>query len=167
MVVKKHILENLNNLDNLYKKSVGAKEPLYYSKLAILELCGWIEISMDDIVRQCAKKNLRNPSNKKYIEDEFINKTHSFGYSTHFRRMLIGVIGLNFVEKLEQKVDSYKFGRLRAILGSLKKDRDIEAHEYIKGTTKILDAPSVTKINLPCVYDGLKEFEKALKKLKL
>jgi len=167
MVVKKYILENLNNLDSLYKKSVGAKEPLYYSKLAILELCGWIEISMDDIVRQCAKKNLRNLSNRKYIEEEFIERTHSFGYSTHFRRMLIGVIGLNFIEKLEQEVDSYKFGRLRATLGSLKKDRDIEAHEYIKGTTKMLDAPSVTKNNLLCVYDGLKEFEKELRRLRL
>ena len=50
MIAKSYILANLNALDARYKRASRAKDALFASKLALLELCGWIEESMDDIV---------------------------------------------------------------------------------------------------------------------
>ena len=60
MVAKNSILPgNLRSLDYRYRRAHSAlKEALFCSKLAILELCGWIEESMDDMVRRCATEAL-------------------------------------------------------------------------------------------------------------
>jgi len=165
MIAKTSIFRNLTRLDNLYNKSGSTKQSLFLSKLAILELCGWIEESMDDIIRRCATRNLRDASNSKYVEESIIKKTYGFEYERHFREMLISLIGFIYVEKLERKVDKTKFQNLKPALGALKTYRDVEAHTHIKGVTKRLDAPSATISKFFTVYDGLKDFEQNLRKI--
>ncbi|MBN1637349.1 MAG: hypothetical protein JW866_00150 [Ignavibacteriales bacterium] len=48
-------------------------------------------------------------------------------------------------------------------LDSLKFYRDSEAHTYIKGTTKRMDAPSVTKNRFSAIYNGLKNIDEKLR----
>ena len=55
------------------------------SKLATLELCGWIEVSMDDIVIRMAKRLLSDPVDRATYESEFVNRVHGFDYQIHFR----------------------------------------------------------------------------------
>lgn len=166
MIAKTSIFSNLRRLDNLYSKSGSTKQSLFFSKLAILELCGWIEESMDDIIYRCASRNLKNSWSNKYIEQSIIKKTYGFEYERHFREMLIALLGVICVEKLERKVDKTKFQNLKANLSALKTYRDVEAHTHIKGVTKRLDAPSATIGKFFIVYDGLRDFEQKLKKLK-
>ena len=135
---------------------------LFYSKLAIIEFCGWIEISMDDIVKRCANRNLRNSANKTYIEKDIIKRTYGFEYDKHFRKMLIQVIGLKHVERIENRSDSVKLQRLQSALSALKGSRDSLAHTYVKGTAITLDAPSVTKARFTNVYEGLIELERVM-----
>lgn len=167
MIAKSYIHDSLKRLEVLYNKSPNKKTDLFYSKLAILELCGWIEDSMDDIISRCASKNLKEKSNKTYVLKEIIKKTYGFEYEKHFRNMLIRLIGLSYVEKVEQKVDSVKLQKLKATLSSLKDYRNKEAHTHLKGVTKRLDAPSATKNKFFIVYDGLKEFEEKIRRLRL
>jgi hypothetical protein len=54
MIAKTYILNNLSTIEKLYNDSSSIKNSLFYSKLAILELCGWTEESMDDIIKKCA-----------------------------------------------------------------------------------------------------------------
>lgn len=166
MVSKGSITKNLDRLERLYNKSKTPKEGLFYSKLAILEFCGWIEESMDDIINRCAKKHLRNVSSIRYV-DKVINRTSGFEYNAHFRMMLIKLLGIIKVEKLEIRVDPVKFQKLKSTLGSLKRPRNIQAHTHLRGATMTLDAPSITKRNFMTVYNGLKEFEEKIKNLKL
>ncbi len=166
MVSKSYICSNLEKLERLFNKTSDTKLSLFYSKLAILELCGWIEITMDDIIRRYYRRKIKNTINITHMEDEVIRKTYGFDYNYHFRRMLIQLIGISGIEKLEKKVDSGKIDPMKAALSSLKSERDKEAHEYIKGTTRRLNAPSTTKVRFKTVYEGLKNIESMLHKIK-
>ena len=51
MVTKDYLLKTLNWLDQLYNDpTADDQKTSSYSKLALIELCGWIEETMDDIV---------------------------------------------------------------------------------------------------------------------
>jgi hypothetical protein len=67
------------------------------------------------------------------------------------------LLGIIVLEKLERKLDPVKFTIMEATLENLKILRNSEAHTHLKGTTKRLDAPSVTISNFFKVYDGLKD----------
>lgn len=166
VIAKSYILENLKSLDYRYKKARSAKEALFCSKLAILELCGWIEESMDDVIRRCANKKLENHVNRKYCENQIIGKNYGFDYP-NFRSMLIRLMGLVAVEALEKKVDATKCATLKATLHSLKRTRDSEAHTHIKGRTRTLNAPSLTIAHFYSLYEGLQEFELKIRNAKL
>jgi hypothetical protein len=163
MIAKSYIKGNLSRIERLYSKSSNIQDGLFYSKLAILELCGWIEISMDDIISRLAKKHLKQSINITFVENEVIKRTYGFDYRRHFRKMLINIIGLSGVEKLEKQVDSVKFQLMVSSLNSLKLYRDSEAHTYIKGTTRRIDAPSVTKSRFSAIYHGLKNIDDELR----
>lgn len=167
MISRSYITKNLRMLDVRFRRSRSQKEALFFSKLALLELCGWIEESMDDVVRRCARRHLRDASNIKYVEDQVIKRTHGFEYDKHFRKMLIHVIGIVNVSRLERKVSEEKFTRLVASLNSLKGARNPEAHTHIKGATRHIDAPSATQGHFNPIYDGLVEFDRTLRSIKI
>lgn len=163
-LAKSYINNNLRGIETLYTRSKNPRNSLFYSKLAILELCGWIEMSMDAIVRCCATRNLKSASNRALVEFR-VGKTYGFDYQQHFRELIIRVIGLRSLEKVEKSVDAAQFAKLTAALGALKARRDSQAHTYIKGTTLVLDAPSLTRTRFEDVYNGLDNFDKTMKNL--
>ncbi len=109
-LAKTYINTNLRRLDVLFKAAINPRDTLFLSKLAILELCGWIEISMDAIVRRCAKKNLKLQASRQSAE-AIIQRTYSFDYQQHFRKMLIQV-------KPREDRTAPKSGRVSKINGS-------------------------------------------------
>ena len=119
---------------------------------------------MDAIVRCCATRNLKTAANRALIETN-VARTFGFEYQKHFRELIIRVIGLRSLEKVERSVDTAQFAKLTAALGALKTRRDSQAHTYIKGTTLILDAPSVTRTRFEEVYDGLNDFDTTMRRL--
>lgn len=121
---------------------------------------------MDDIVRTCANKHLKNSKNLQFVEDSVIQHTYGFEYQRHFRNMLIQVLGIINVEKLENNLDGTKFHPMESTLGTLKTYRDNEAHTHLKGATKRLDAPSVTRNHFQKVYDGLKDIEHRIRSMR-
>ncbi len=166
MIARTYILVNLKTLDRKYNKASSVKESLFYSKLAILELCGWIEESMDDIVLRCACHHLTDQKNITFVRNQVVRRTHGFDYENNFRQMLIQLMGIIKVERIERTVDQIKLARLRATLADLKKVRDPEAHTHIKGVTRSINAPSVTLAQFPALYDGLLEFRAFVRKAK-
>ena len=65
MIAKSYILKNLKALDKHFINTNSSKDSLFYSKLALLELCGWIEESIGYIVLRCADRKLNDNKNKK------------------------------------------------------------------------------------------------------
>jgi hypothetical protein len=72
MVPKTYILQNLNLLLSKYNKSRTLKDKLFYSKLAVLELSGWTEEVIDNIVLNFARKNIKSVANLKIYEKEIV-----------------------------------------------------------------------------------------------
>lgn len=159
MIAKTYILENLKGLNSRFLRSNKPKDGLYFSKLAVLELCGWIEMSMDDVVLRVSQKKLSDQRNIKYVENDVIARTYGFQYQKHWRSMLIRTLGIVTVEKIELTVDQQKRAGLEAELTNLATIRNSLAHTYVRGTQLQVDAPSVTLGRFSNLHEGLKEFE--------
>lgn len=166
MIARTYIEGNLRQLNRLYLEANTQKKKLYYSKLAMLELCGWIEESMDNIVEMCANRELKSQANKNYITRNIIKPTYGFEYKRHFIKMLSYVIGFINIEKLDNKLDLTKKARLESALGTLKEARNREAHTHLKGVTRQVDSPSITISLFNHVFEGLKDIEIGLKGLR-
>ena len=164
MVNKKHILSSIKRLDVLYN-SASTIDATYYSKLAIIELCGWIELTMDNIVEYFANKHLKTQP----FKDSFkaIKKRNSgFNYKDNFRTMLSQTVGLHNAEKVETALNNNsQIEVLIATLDILKVLRNDAAHTYID-VTKTYQAPSLTLAQLEDIYPILNSFSKEVKKLK-
>jgi len=166
MISKSYIERTLKELDLLYNSATSQKKAVYYSKLALLELCGWIEQSMDKIVFHYANHKLKDISNKKFLDKQIIGKTFGFTYEDHFRKMLLQTIGIISLEKLEKKLEQHLvITQLKSILNTLKSKRNDAAHTHLKGVTVIYDAPSLTISNFTQIYPLLKDIEIGLKNL--
>lgn len=152
----------LSGSSPLYNASSSLQESLFYSKLAVIELCGWIEMSMDDIALRLASRRLREPSNHKYIKDDVVRRTYGFDYERHFLPMIEAIVGRKGIEQMNARANISLIQPLIGALSALKVARDKLAHQYIKGTIMTIDAPSVTKARFPVVLAGLKNIEAAL-----
>lgn len=164
MITKCYILKILQDLDSGYQKATSQKKALYYSKLAIIELCGWIEESMDEVLLRCANRNLKLAANRKLVRNSIIKPNYGFSYGSHFRAMLIKLLGLIRVEKLEASINPQIMSRFESHLKALKQIRDPEAHTHLKKFTRSIDSPSVTLARFSDLYTGLKEFDSLIKK---
>jgi hypothetical protein len=163
MIAKTQIVFTLQSLDTRYQAATSAEEAQWFAKLAIIELCGWIEESMDEVVRRCSKRHLKVTANQAMCEDDIIGKTYGFEYKKHFRGMLIRLLGLVAVEQLEQQIDPTIHASMEAALSFLKPFRNSYAHTHLKIAASI-DAPSLTRSKFQPVYDGLMEFERVIRR---
>lgn len=160
-IAKTYILQNLSTLEHRFNHARSQKILLLYSKVAVLELCGWIEMTMDEIVLGLARRKLKDVDNLKRVDAE-TKRNHGFDYDNNYRKLLCYCIGIVTVEKIEQKADITKFVKLKAELKNLKQSRDALAHTYVKGFTHQIDAPSITRSRFIHLYDGLKDLERAI-----
>jgi hypothetical protein len=116
MVTRSYIVSNLSSLSRSFTNAKNQRDSLFFSKLAILELCGWIEESMDDVVTRCSARRLKLQANIEHCEKQIVKRTYGFDYQEHFRSMLIRLLGLINVEKIESRVDQQKLQRMTAAL---------------------------------------------------
>ena len=163
MIAKSYILANLRWLEKKYDKASSQREALMYSKLAILELCGWLEESMDDVIKRAVNKHIKISSYRNHLLKDVIDKNYGFEYKKHFRNMIVQIIGFKNFEKLERKIDPRTLANFQSTIGNLKTVRNSEAHTHIKGLMKQIDAPSITIRNFNNLYEGLIQFDKNLK----
>ena len=159
------IKKTLKNLDALYNGTSSEEKKIYYSKLAILELCGWIEESFDEIIKTYSQKRLQLNSNKKWVEENILSNNYGFKYKKNIRKMLINFIGIINIEKFETEFDSTgELMVLDSLLDTLTKERNGLAHTFIKGITTRYTTPSVTLNRFNTLSLLIKNFNKKIKK---
>lgn len=164
MISKTYIIQNLDQLEAAFAKATVQKHFHYFSKLAILELCGWIEISMDDLMLRHSTRKLAVTANTNLVEN-FVKLNYGFDYERNFRQMLMKLIGIVTCEKIETAMNTQVHTLFTSQLHSLKLVRNGLAHTYSKGQATTIDSPTVTKGRFTDVYNGLKAYETALKAL--
>ena len=160
MIAKQPIDDLLKELQNLYDNPTVPVHKDYYSKLALLELCGWLEIVIDDITLTYARTKLVEAKNIEMLEKEIVGKTYGCDYKAHFRPMLMKIIGLTNVEKFENNLTHLGvFQILVAQLGSLSTLRNPAAHTSIAGVMPTFNAPSTMRSYLNSLYPILTTVE--------
>lgn len=164
MINKTDIHRSLRSLNYKFRIAKKPQDHQFYSKLSVLEVCGWIEVSIDDIILSTAKRLIKSSSDLKKV-DEAITRNWGFEYNKHVRSLLILLIGYVGVIKVEASMDSSKFTLLKVELNNLKKARNDLAHTYLSGSPTI-PAPSTTFAQFNRVYEGLKELEKNTRLIK-
>lgn len=160
MVIKKHIEQTLKELDTKYNNSIVSTNPneaTYYSKLALLEYCGWVEETLDDIVRRSVKNKLKTNGFRQMMEYGIIGNTYGFQYKKHFRPMLCRSMGIVRLEKLEMLISlTGEKDIIENEFEAVKSLRNDAAHTWIVGVTKTYPAPSQILGRLRKVYPVLR-----------
>lgn len=164
MVKKGVICRNLRDIEALYDNAKSTKKQFYFAKLAVLELCGWLESAQDGLVRESAGRSISVAANQAMV-DEKIKRTYGFEYDQNFRPLLIFVVGLSRLERVETDFDtSGSLTKFRGLLSKLKKPRNDAAHTHTDGLLPNIDAPSVVRKNLEELFLYLRELERLLKR---
>lgn len=133
---------------------------LLLSKLATLELCGWIEGWMDQFVSEMASFGCCNPN---WVDEHVIKKTSGFKYDGHLRQMLAKILGEHTLIVIERRFDAVFPGdidRLKSNLSTLWKIRCDFAHNDIsRNTQNNIYAPSWTQNQCTTIMPILSNFK--------
>lgn len=132
----------LNKLDNLYNNTADIDLLNWYSKLSMLEFCGWIESTMDQIVLSFSNREIKEKKYKDHCTS-ILNKNHGFLYSGHFKEMLCRIIGLHNLEKIETKIGNDNIETLNRELELLWKLRGELAHTFTDSMKVYKTSPSI------------------------
>lgn len=166
MTSKQPIEDLIKELQKLYDNPADPAHKHYYSKLALLELCGWLEAVLDSIALTYANSKVAEQKNLDLIANDIVGKTYGCDYKDHFRVMLIKIIGITKVEQFENTLTSLGvFQILVSQLGSLWSLRKPVAHTTIAGVTPTYHAPSTMKNYLNSLYPILTTVETELNKI--
>ena len=142
MIDYSSISETLKLIKTLYDKEGSTLvESTLYSKMAVMELCGWIEVSFDKIWLSYIDKNVSSETVIRTIKEK-IKKTYSFAYEANLSPIFCMLMGGKAVEELEACVGDIDMKVLRDELDSLKKKRDKFAHVHTDGTQQSFSSPS-------------------------
>lgn len=182
---EKDIEEILSQLEQIYNQQTEDNNISLVSnellcKMASLELCAWLEDYFDNLMIMC-KNNFIN-SIPNYPTDQEIRKnltswinhidkkikdTHGMAYTTHFRKLLVELLGDMAVLKLEYEIGLSDIQKLSNILDELHKDRAILAHQSLINIIqqKRLNSPSITLQTFKHLYPILLKFKSALNTL--
>lgn len=159
MIFKKHIENDLLRLDNLYLGSVTGTDPrlpIFYSKLGVLELTGWVEESFDSIARRAVKGRLKVPKFQSLAEN-VIKKTYGFDYDNHFLLMMSKIVGVGKCEELDSLLNSTGMCTLlKSELNAVMQQRGNAAHVNLASTSIRFDSPSISLGRMRKLYPVLR-----------
>ena len=158
----------LNNMFlDAIRKPKTYREANFYAKMAVLESCSWIENCIDSIFKDVFQRELMVPGN---ISDfrQILDRNSGFDYKVNIRNKLSkNLIGIIHIERIENKLlRNQKFIDMRSALSNLKGTRNEYAHEHVSGSAVTVQTVSMTIVYFNQAFDGLKVFEKELKKIK-
>lgn len=113
--------------------------PMLLSKLAVMEFCGWLEVSIDEILNTYLNNHVVNQT----IIRRFMKKINGFSYENHIYHIFSLVIGVNHWENVLAKVAPQDRDYLESITKSYSEERNRAAHVHtIAGVTTSYRAPS-------------------------
>jgi hypothetical protein len=159
MIDTTEINSTLLSLDRYYlacRSSDASNKTLnFYCKLAVIELSGWIENTMDNIIHQSANRTKFS----KEVQDILISRVkrnHGFHFADNFLPLLLLLIGTRNYETLNKEhLNSPQHSGLQDLLSNLKKLRDSCAHTHLQTDDKQIQTPSSLRDQLKTIADGL------------
>lgn len=136
------IINTLNKLDSEYSASSDLQMTILYSKLSVIELCGWIEVSIDEILTNYIDSHIIDVSLVNDIK-RIIKRNYGFKYDNNIFPLLCSVLGINNVENMLDSIPLAQFVQFKCIVENYSVVRNIAAHtDTPLGTTRTFYAPS-------------------------
>lgn len=169
----KSISDSLKRLNRLYQKIRDPEVNLYCAKIAVIELCGWTEQTIDRMSLDLAKICLSSNRERTDYEKKVVEKTFGFEYEKHFKEMFVQIIGRKGFSEMEDYLDTkypQVFQNFKSSIGALKPIRNQAAHTSIHQVSpsnkpaNSIAAPSSTLRHFENIRIGLFLIEKELKK---
>lgn len=157
------IEDTMKELELLYSSSTNTLHQILYSKLAILEYCGWLEDSFDIIAEEYIIRNVLHSRNQDYIRKIAIWKNYGFSYENNLRPMLSQVMGFPILEFVENDLESDcgKFTLMKSYIDFFLNQRRSAAHKATS-VTMVYDTPSVVLSNFTKLKPILQLFERSI-----
>ena len=152
-------------LSHIFESHQREQDPvrtLLWAKMAVMEVGGWTEDCVDKIITERAS-DLGLTSCKPL--QERVKRTHGFGYSDHFRPLIVELVGNVGADRVEQRLLAER-ERLKMALAELKQARDTRAHTHIRARSQI-DAPSKAIDLLNKIERELNAFSRELAQIEL
>jgi hypothetical protein len=137
----------ITEIENKYSASppISQQWAILYSKLAVIEFCGWIEQTFDAILENYISNKIVLPKNVDFIKNSIIKRNYGLHYDNNFRNLIRNIIGMNRLENFEDYLENTN-GSLtifRTKLEMYTRERNNAAHTYSpNGTTITYQSPS-------------------------
>ena len=149
MIAKDEIENILQIIDQKYQDSQSGDVDFLrlLSKLAVIELSGWLEVTFDKFGQSVCSSIDTEGSGKEVLDllNKKIGRVNGFLYEEHLKDILIYAIGVRDFFKIERRLKNQGQGeRFTAALSNLNKARNSAAHTHLYGATKSFDSPSIT-----------------------
>lgn len=162
------IQKSLDELDRRFNDEVDKQEVdnfqlSIYCKAAALELCGWLEETHDELIKEALTENGLEESFITEFDKKFISKIYGLSYDQHLRRLIINAFGFVNITKLESKIP--QIDTLKSELNNLHDYRNQLAHkqyldfnnENFVSAQQIIDTPNKIKEKFNKMYPVLQE----------
>lgn len=134
--------------DAALKTGTNTKTLNYYCKLALIELCGWVEQAMDQLILDSVQRS--GIAGHAAIKDS-VDHTYAFDYDDSFRPLLILLVGYKQCEAIETKLLAAPvsaFSTMKNLLSGLRGQRNQHAHTHLESNHAQIAAPSSIRSNL-------------------
>lgn len=119
------------------------------SKMALMEVGGWIEQTVDAILYYYIEHTVNDAVLAETLKKEIVDRTYGFRYSKEFRPLcekILGAAQFAKITSLMEKKGLYQV--LQSCMNQLADNRNRAAHTYWSKVTPRFDAPSVTESKL-------------------
>jgi len=129
------LISALDELEVLHEAASTQAHQNYYLKLALLELCGWVEQTQDIVLSRLAGYWLEK---ERSGFDGELRRNSGFTYEKNFRTLLLRIIGLRGVEQLESRLAEHLDANVARVCAetvsllndTLKLPRNTHAHTF-------------------------------------
>lgn len=152
-------------LDSEYSTTVDVNMQLLYSKLAVLEFSGWIEVSMDTVCKDYISRKIVLSDNINRI-NKIVDKHYGFSYDDNVYPMMCSVLGINNWENILDTFSTLDKSNFLAVLGTYKNLRNRAAHtNTVHGVTPTFMTPSAVIVDFGKIKPAFQHLESKLKSL--
>ena len=136
-----------------------------FSKLAVLELCGWLEQTIDRILYHYVNVTISNRQLRNTIKEQVIDTVYGFKYAKELKPLFMKILGaarFNHILRVLGRKGQDEI--LLSCIQKLNRERNVAAHTYWNDKAQQhFDAPSCTYQEFLTLVPIVTEIDKCIK----
>lgn len=160
------VLQRIEVEYNNYMTSSDPYMPQLLSKLAVMEFCGWIEESIDNILYDYLDNHLIDNNGKRIIKG-FVKKVYGFSFEENIYKIFAIVVGANNWENIYDSLSTIDKNNFKSIVNTYSSIRNGAAHSNtVIGVTLNYNTPSQVISDFSKIESAIKSIEASVANLR-